>query len=84
MRHIYHERRNQGNIWPGEESSLLNHPHDAVTAASWLKDRCLIGSPDTISNLASLYGHTQSARREKPASQDYSLQKSCLSEMKEK
>ena len=47
MRHIYHERRNQGNIWPGEESSLLNHPHDAATAASWLKDRCLISSPTT-------------------------------------
>ena len=30
MRHIYHERRNQGDIWPGEESSLLNHPHDVV------------------------------------------------------
>ena len=53
MRHIYHERRNQGNIWPGEESSLLNHPHDAATAASWLKDRRLMGSPATISNLAS-------------------------------
>ena len=38
MRHIYHERRNQGNIWPGEESSLLNHPYDAATAASQLKD----------------------------------------------
>ena len=47
MRHIYHERRNQGNIWPEEESSLLNHPHDAATAASWLKDRWLISSPTT-------------------------------------
>jgi len=84
MRHIYHERRNQGNIWPGEESSLLNHLHDAATAASQLKDRCLIGSPATISNLAFLHGHTQSTRREKPASQEYSFQKSCLSEMKEK
>ena len=83
MRHIYHERRNQGNIWPGEESSLLNHPHDA-TAASRLKDRCLIGSPATISNLASLHGQPQSTRREKPVSQEYSFQKSCLSEMKEK
>ena len=53
MRHIYHERRNQGNIWPGEESSLLNHPHDAATAASRLKDRRLMGSPSTNSNLAS-------------------------------
>ena len=65
MRHIYHERRNQGNIWPGEESSLLNQLHDVATAASRLKDQCLIGSPATISNLASLHGHTQSARREK-------------------
>ena len=64
MRHVYHERRNQGNIWPGEDSSLLIHPHNAVTAASWLKDRCLISSQATISNLASLHGHTQSARRE--------------------
>ena len=64
MRHIYHERRNQGDIWPGEESSLLNHPHDAATAAPQLKDQCLIGSPATNSNLASLHGHTQSARRE--------------------
>ena len=41
------KEKKQGNIWPGEESSLLNYPHDAVTAASWLKDRCLISSPTT-------------------------------------
>ena len=33
-------------------SLLLNHPHDGVTRASWLKNRCLIGSPATNSNLA--------------------------------
>ena len=84
MRHIYHERRNQGNIWPGEENSLLNHMHDVATATSRLKDQCLIGSSATMSNLASLHGHTQRARREKPASQEYSFQKSCRSEMTEK
>ena len=73
MRHIYHERRNQGDIWPGEESSLLNHPHDAATAAPQLKDQCLIGSPATNSNLASLHGQPQSAGREKPVSQEYSF-----------
>ena len=78
------KEKKQGNIWPGEESSLLNYPHDAATAASWLKDQYLIGSPTTNSNLAFIHGHTQSARREKPASQEYSFQKSCLSEMKEK
>ena len=85
VRHIYHEGRNQGNIWPELGGSLiLNHPHDGVTRASWMKSRCLISSPATNSNLASIHGHTQSARRKKTANQEYSIQKSCLSEMKEK
>ena len=84
MRYIYQERRNQGNIWPESGSLLLNHPHDGVTWASWLKNRCLIGSPATNSNLASIHGHTQGARKKKTANQEYSIQKSYLSEMKEK
>ena len=44
-------------------SLLVNHPHDGVTSASWMKGRCLISSPATNSNLASIHGHAQSARR---------------------
>ena len=46
-------------------SLLANHPHDGVTSASWMKGRCLISSPATNSNLASMHGRTQSARRRK-------------------
>ena len=46
-------------------SLLVNHPHDGGTSASWMKGRCLISSPATNSNLASVHGHTQSARRRK-------------------
>ena len=63
MRHICHERRTQGNTGPGEESLLLNHTHNSVTAAARLKDRRLTGSPATNSSLASIHGHAQSARR---------------------
>ena len=72
MRHIHHERKNQGNIWWGgggggrwQGSLLLNHPHDGVISASWLKDQYLISSPATNNNLASIHGHTQSDMRKK-------------------
>ena len=40
-----------GGRWQG--SLLLNHPHDGVISASWLKDQYLISSPATNNNLAS-------------------------------
>ena len=66
-------------------SLLLNHPHDGVISALWLKDQYLISSPATNNNLASIHEHTQSAmRKKKPAHQEYSIQKNYVSEMKEK
>ena len=52
-----------GGRWQG--SLLLNHPHDGVISASWLKDQYLISSPATNNNLASIHGHTQSDMRKK-------------------
>ena len=69
MWHIYHEKKNQGNIWwwgRGRLGSLLlSHPHDGVISALWLKDQYLISSPATNNNLASNHGHTQSDMRKK-------------------
>ena len=70
MWHIYHEIKNQGNIWwwgrGGQWSSLLlNHPHDGVISALWMKDQYLISSP-TTNNLASIHGHTKNDMRKKP------------------
>ena len=71
MWHIYHEIKNQGNIWwwgrGGQWSSLLlNHPHDGVISALWMKDQYLISSPTTNNNLASIHGHTKNDMRKKP------------------
>ena len=67
-------------------SLLLNHPHYGVISALWLKDQYLISSPTINNNLASIHEHTQSDMRKKkePANQEYSIQKSYVSEMKEK
>ena len=56
-------------------SLLLNHPHDLVISALWLKNQYFISSPATNNNLASIHGHTQSDMRKKPANQEYSIQK---------
>ena len=68
-RHTYHERRNQGNIWPGEESSLLNHPHDGGDSSLMAERPTPHGLSLHHQQSGLLHGHTQSARREKPASQ---------------
>ena len=52
----------EGGRWG---SLLLNHPHDGVISALWLKDQYLISSPATNNNLASNHGHTQSDMRKK-------------------
>ena len=66
-------------------SLLLNHPHYGVISALWLKDQYLISSPTINNNLASIHEHTQSdMRKKKPANQEYFIQKSYVSEMKEK
>ena len=53
----------EGGRWG---SLLLNHPHDAVISALWMKDQYLISSPATNNNLASIHGHTKNDMRKKP------------------